>query len=159
MWQPRLGLSWSPGTSGKTVIRMSAGLFSARTPANLFQRVFTDNGISAVAVDSRTDPAILPLLKFPAGLSLLPTGLRVPIQRIFGFYSNFVNPQSGQMSVTLEQALTRDLVLSVGYLRNSTWHLQRRLDRNLFAPTINATGMPIYPAGRPNPSIGILSIN
>ena len=159
MWQPRLGLSWSPGTSGKTVIRMSAGLFSARTPANLFQRVFTDNGISAVAVDSRTDPAILPLLKFPAGLSLLPTGLRVPIQRIFGFYSNFVNPQSGQVSVTLEQALSRDLVLSVGYLRNSTWHLQRRLDRNLFAPTINATGMPIYPAGRPNPSIGILSIN
>lgn len=41
------------------------------------------------------------------------------------------HPQSGQISVTLEQALSRDLVLSVGYLRNSTWHLQRRLVCNL----------------------------
>jgi hypothetical protein len=59
----------------------------------------------------------------------------------------------------LEQAVGSDVTLSIGYIRNSTWHLQRRLDRNLFPPTYNAAGLPIFPTTRPNPSIGILSIN
>ncbi|HBY62950.1 MAG TPA: hypothetical protein DEH78_24265 [Solibacterales bacterium] len=158
-WQPRLGISWNPGGSDKTVVRVSAGIYTARTPANLFQRVFTNNGISALAIDSRTDPAVLPLLRFPGNLEILPANLRVPVQRIFGFAGDFVNPQSGQVSASIEHTVRRDLVLSAGYLRNSTWNLQRRLDRNLFPPTINAQGMPVYPTTRPNPSIGILSIN
>jgi hypothetical protein len=40
-----------------------------------------------------------------------------------------------------------------------TTHLQRRWDHNLFAPTIDATGMPIYPKTRPNPQIGWYSVN
>lgn len=159
MWQPRLGLSWAPGARGTTVIRISAGLFSARTPANLFQRVFTDNGITTVAIDSRTDPAVLNLLQFPNPLTTLPPNLKVPAPRVFGFVDNFRNPQSAQFAATLEQAVGRDVTLSVGYIRNSTWHLQRRLDRNLFPPTINAAGLPIFPTTRPNPSIGVLSVN
>jgi hypothetical protein len=158
-WQPRLGLSWSPGKSKQTVVRLSAGIFTARTPANLFQRVFTNNGITALGIDSRTDPAVLPLLRFPNNLQTLPPNLRVPVQRVFGFAGDFENPESAQVSVTLEQRVARDFTVSAGYLRNSTWHLQRRLDRNLFPPTINAQGMPIYPTTRPNPTIGILSIN
>jgi hypothetical protein len=160
MWQPRLGVSWAPGRSGSTVIRLSGGLFSARTPANLFQRVFTDNGITTVSVDTRTDPVLLTLLQFPKPLILLPPGLRiVPAPRVFGFANNFRNPQSAQFAATLEQTVGRDVILSVGYIRNSTWHLQRRLDRNLFPPTYNAAGLPIFPTTRPNPSIGILSVN
>jgi hypothetical protein len=158
-WQPRLGLSWNPGQSNRTVVRLSAGIYTARTPANLFQRVFTNNGLTALAIDSRTDPAVLPLLRFPANLNTLPANLRVPVQRVFGFARDFVNPQSAQLSASVDHTIARDLVVSVGYLRNSTWNLQRRLDRNLFPPTINAQGMPIYPTTRPNPSIGILSVN
>lgn len=158
-WQPRLGLSWSPGKSNRTVVRLSAGILTARTPANLFQRVFTDNGVTAVAIDSRTDPSVLSLVKFPGNLQTLPPNLRVPIQRIFGFAGDFENPESAQVSASVEHRLARDFTISAGYLRNSTWHLQRRLDRNLFAPTINAQGMPVYPSTRPNPSIGIFSVN
>ncbi len=158
-WQPRLGLSWSPGRSKHTVVRLSAGIFTARTPANLFQRVFTNNGVTARGIDSRTDPAILPLLRVPNNLQTLPPNLRLPIQRVFGFASDFENPESAQVSATLEQRVARDFTISLGYLRNSTWHLQRRLDRNLFPPTINEQGMPVYPRTRPDPSIGILSIN
>jgi len=158
-WQPRLGLAWSPGKSKSTVVRLSAGIFTARTPANLFQRVFTNNGITAIGIDSRTDPSVLPLLRFPNNLQTLPANLRVPIQRVFGFAGDFKNPESGQLSASVEQRVARDFTVSVGYLRNSTWNLQRRLDRNLFPPTINEQGMPIYPRTRPNPAIGILSIN
>lgn len=49
--------------------------------------------------------------------------------------------------------------LSIGYVRNRTRHLQRRLDRNLFPPTIAETGLPIFPASRPNPTIAQLEVN
>ena len=51
------------------------------------------------------------------------------------------------------------IVLSAGYIHNSTWNLQRRLDRNLFAPTISNEGMPIFPKERPNTSIGKYSVS
>ncbi|HEU4391509.1 MAG TPA: TonB-dependent receptor, partial [Blastocatellia bacterium] len=37
-WQPRLGLAWNVAGKGKTIVRLSAGLYDARTPQNLFQR-------------------------------------------------------------------------------------------------------------------------
>ncbi|MDQ6706767.1 MAG: TonB-dependent receptor, partial [Acidobacteriota bacterium] len=33
MWQPRLGIAYDVGAQGKTVVRLSAGLYDARTPA------------------------------------------------------------------------------------------------------------------------------
>ena len=45
-FQPRLGLAYDVGGRSSTVIRFSAGIFTARTPANLFQRVSTDNGLT-----------------------------------------------------------------------------------------------------------------
>ena len=51
MWQPRLGLAWDVGGKSRTVVRVSAGLYDARTPANLFQRVFTDNGLTTIQID------------------------------------------------------------------------------------------------------------
>jgi hypothetical protein len=59
------------------------------------------------------------------------------------------------METTFSDAWT----VSGGYTRNSTWGLQRRLDKNLFPATFDATGMPIFPLVRPNPAIGPLSIN
>ncbi|MGH9719625.1 MAG: TonB-dependent receptor [Bryobacteraceae bacterium] len=157
-WQPRVGLAWSPGSHG-TVVRIAAGVYNARTPATLFHRVNTDNGIVAVAVDSRIDPQILPLLRFPNPLTTPGLNFRVAPPRIFGFDPTFRNPVSVQTTVGVEQNIARQLSVSAGYLHVSTSHLQRRLDRNLFRPTINATGMPIFPVARPNPNIGRLHIN
>src|SRR5207249_2609868 len=56
MWQPRAGLAWDVHGEGDTVVRISAGMYVSRTPATLFQRVFTDNGITTAAVDSKFDP-------------------------------------------------------------------------------------------------------
>jgi hypothetical protein len=71
-WQPRGGIAWNVNGDGKTVVRVSSGMYIARTPATLFQRVFTDNGITTVAVDSKFDPSVLNSLTFPNPLSGVP---------------------------------------------------------------------------------------
>jgi len=159
MWQPRLGFTWDASGTGATIVRVSSGIYASRTPANLFQRVFTDNGLTSLAVDSRVDPRILSQLSFPNALPLLPNGTITAPQRIFGFDPDFRNPRTLQASATLDQQIGRATQVSLGYIFANAWQLQRRLDRNLFAPTINAFGMPIYPAARPDPTIAQLSIN
>lgn len=159
MWQPRLGLAWDPKGHGTTVIRASAGLYDARTPANLFQRMFTDNGLTTAVLDSKFDKTVLGFVQFPNTLTTIPAGVKPAPAKIVGFSPSFENPRSFQASASVETALGDSWSLSGGYTRNSTWSLQRRLDKNLFPATFDATGMPIFPVTRPNPSIGPLSIN
>ncbi len=175
MWQPRLGLAWNVGGTNRTVVRLSAGLYDARTPANLFQRVFTDNGLTTQAVDisetsacrNSTDPnragCLLrgpnAVITFPTVFTEAPAANFIAKPRVFGFDPTFRNPRSFQTSGTIEQSIGPNMVFTAGYIHNSTWALQRRLDRNLFAPTTNAQGTPIFPTTRPNPTIAQLEIN
>src|SRR5207248_1651574 len=101
---------------GRTIARMSVGLYDARTPATLFQRVFTDNGITTIAVDSKFDPAVLNAVTFPNALTGVPGGIKVAAPRVFGFDPSFRNPRSWQSSATLEQLVGASLTLSMGYV-------------------------------------------
>ena len=49
------------------------------------------------------------------------------------------------MAFSIEQQLDKDTKVTLGFVRNSTWALQRRIDTNLFAPSILPNGMPVYP--------------
>src|ERR1051326_4678283 len=159
MWQPRVGLAWDPKGHGTTVIRASAGLYDARTPANLFQRIFTDNNLTTAVLDSKVDPTVLNFVTFPNTLTSIPAGVKPAPQKVLGFDPNFPNPRSFQTSGSVETALNDAWSISAGYTHNSTWGLQRRLDKNLFPATFDATGMPIFPKVRPNPAIAQFSIN
>jgi hypothetical protein len=146
MWQPRLGIAYNVGGRGKTVIRVSAGLFDSRTPGYLMQRVFTDDGLSTVFLDSSVDKNVINYLTVPNALSSLPPGLTVAGNNsIYAFDPGFRNPRSGQVSITLEQQLNENTTLTVGFTRNSTWDLQRRVDVNLFEPTVLPNGFVAYP--------------
>jgi len=191
-WQPRLGLTWDIKGNGNSVLKVSSGIYTSRTPAILFYRVFVNNDFVTkdLRIDERsgacrtaTTPSTIPtncyfrgtgaLVNFPntlVGLSnsaLLPFTSRngAALTRAFGFQSDFKNPRTYQGSITWEQKIGEDYVLSIGYLRSAAWNLQRRLDRNLSAPTINSAGFPVYPLNtsggplRPNANIGIYSIN
>jgi Tfp pilus assembly protein FimT len=159
MWQPRLGLAWDPRGHGTTVIRVSAGLYDARTPANLFQRMFTDNNLTTSVLDSKFDKTVLNFVQFPNTLTTLPAGVKPAPTKVVGFSPSFENPRSFQASASVETAIGDAWSVSGGYTRNATWSLQRRLDKNLFPATFDATGMPIFSTVRPNPTIGPLSIN
>jgi hypothetical protein len=173
-WQPRAGLAYNVRGRGETVIRLSAGLFAARTPATLFQRVTTNNGLTASEIEIAETTACRnstvvnlagcrlrgpnAIVTYPNGLSAIPAGFTV-LPRVFGFDPNFKNPRSFQASATIEQRLTDTLVMTAGFTRNSSYNLQRRIDRNLFPPTINAAGYPIFSAVRPRTNIAQLEIN
>ncbi|MGH9966352.1 MAG: carboxypeptidase regulatory-like domain-containing protein [Pyrinomonadaceae bacterium] len=173
-FQPRLGFAYDLGGNSKTLIRVSTGIFTARTPANLFQRVTTDNGLTTQEIEiAETTPCrnstVVNLagcrlrgpnaiVTYPNRLTAIPTGFIVPA-RVFGFDSSFKNPRSFQTSATIEQKVGNDLVFTAGYIHNSTWNLQRRLDRNLFPPTLQPSGFPIFATTRPNPTIAQLEIN
>jgi hypothetical protein len=191
-WQPRLGLTWDMRGDGNSVLKVSSGIYTSRTPAILFYRVFVNNDLVTkdLRIDERsgacrtaTAPSSIPancyfrgtgaLVTFPNTLvgldnsALLPFTIRngAALTRAFGFQPDFKNPRTYQGSITWEQKIGKDYVLSVGYLRSAAWNLQRRLDRNLNAPTINSAGFPVFPTNssggalRPNPNIGIYSIN
>ncbi len=158
-WQPRVGLAWAATDSGRTVVRLSAGMFDARTPATLFQRISTENGLTAVSLDSKTDKTLLGFLTFPQALTSVPAGVKTALPAAVGIMPDFRNPRSFQTAGTVEHLLANGIAFSAGYIHNSTWNLQRRLDRNLSAPTISAAGMPIFPKTRPNTSIGKYSVS
>ena len=145
MWQPRLGFAYDVGGRGTTVVRVSAGLFDSRTPAYLMQRVFTNNAINTVVLDSSVDPTILNFLSVPQALSSVPSGLKLASNTIYAFDPAFRNPRSGQFSAAIEQELDHNTKVTFGYTHNSTWALQRRVDTNLFQPAVLSNGYVAYP--------------
>lgn len=156
-WQPRLGLAWNP--SRKTVVRLSGGLYDAPTPATLFQRVFTDNGINSVVADSFYDPSLLALAAGGNGLAAAPAGLTTPAALAVGIAPDFRNPRSFQTAVSVQQTVSPRVEVTSGYTHNSTWDLQRVVDANLNPPALAADGMPIFPAARPLAGVGQLLRN
>jgi len=146
MWQPRFGIAYDLGGKGRTVLRLSGGLFDARTPGYLMQRVFTDDGVSTVVLDSSVDSRVLNYLAIPSPIATLPAELKVAGNNaIYAFDPSFRNPRSGQVSVSVEQRLDKDTTVTVGFVRNATWALQRRLDINLFQPAVLPNGFVAYP--------------
>jgi hypothetical protein len=156
-WQPRVGLAWNPRSS--TVVRMSTGLYDAPTPAAVFQHVFTDNGRDTRVVDSSYDPQVLPLVPALQPLTALPAGLSVQSGLVYGVADSFRNPRSFQAAGSVEQQINSKLILTLGYLRNSTWALQRLVNENLLAPSFAASGMPVFPAARPDANVGEFLVN
>lgn len=157
-WQPRLGLAWTP--TGKTTVKLSAGIYTAPTPATLFHRVAVDNGAQTVVADSDFDPQLLYQAAasdtaFPAP----PAGLTTPDALVVGIDPAFRNPRSLQAAASVDEEITPKLTLSAGFLHASTWRLQRRVDLNLSPPVSSAAGLPVFPSARPNPTIGRLLVN
>ena len=158
-WQPRVGLAWNPMKS--TTVRVSSGLYSAITPATIFHRVFADNGTQTVVADSYFDPQLLTatgaFTSNPHALAVAPT-LTTPNALIVGIDPRFRNPQSLQSAITIDEVISPKLTLRGGYLHASTWHLERRVDENLFAPSINGFGIPVFPTTRPISGVGRLLV-
>ncbi len=152
-WQPRLGIAYDFGGKGVSVLRASAGLFTSRTPGYLMQRVFTDNGLNTLVLDTKTDASVFNLLTVPNAITSLPAGIKTPVNLIYAFDPSFRNPVSGQMAISLEQKIDKNTKVTIGFTRNSTWKLQRRVDTNLFAPTTLSNGLAVYPTFDANKNV------
>jgi hypothetical protein len=158
-WQPRLGITWDPGSDGRTVVRATAGIFKARTPGLIWANPRTANG---VIFAQYTGVVAGPGLNFgvPAFPNLVDTSnfvLTNPGVAVVD--KDFRNPRSWRWSLGVERELMPDFAAGAAFNYANTVHLTNFYDPNVdFTSTIAADGRPVYAGtgspNRPFPDLG-----
>lgn len=154
---PRIGLAWSPGTSGKTSIRTGWGLFynpveqlvleqfSAEPPFGgstfpfntLFNQPFVDQGGPAITYPN---PFGLASLSGVNGILDPPRnqpvdwGMFRPITLFGQFQPHMRSQYSAQYNLTIQRQLTNDLKLEIGYVGSQGHRLLATHDINYGNP-------------------------
>src|SRR5262245_37466626 len=123
---PRLGLAYGLSRSGKTVLRLGAGLFFDRLPGLAFENTNPPAySIARLAAVSLT-PALFddPYSVFPQ------TPMPVPPSTVTYFDQDLKTEYVNEWNVTLEHELTRNLLVSGVYLGSKGNRLYRPLNVN-----------------------------
>ena len=132
-YQPRIGISWSPGDDGKTAVRVGAGIYYARIPGLVVAGPRNTDGVIAGNIfRDGTFPAFL-LPTFPtalptAGFDAFDPGVAV-------FERNFKNPRTIQYSASVEREIYTDINFLFAYNYAKSTRLTRfvnRADPNLY---------------------------
>ena len=140
MFQPRVGLAWDTRGDGKSVLRASAGVYSARQ--NMLSQVgsVTTNGLQQQTIFMNTDimrqfgaptpvwPGVLTPASLPAGSFPLFSGVRV-------FDRDYQNPRVYAVNVAWEQELREDVAAYVDFIWSKGTNLSRFLNYNRGAAT------------------------
>ena len=132
-WQPRFGLSWSPGKDDKTVIRLGAGIYTSRIPGLVLAGPRNTDGVIAGNIFFANficgpGPTIGPCPVYPG---IVPTAGFTPFNPgVAVFEKNFKNPQTIQYSISFEREVVKDLNLLVAYNYAKADFLTRFVNRN-----------------------------
>jgi hypothetical protein len=148
---PRVGVTWTPASSRRSVVRGGAGLYFDRVPLRAVANAILSAGNS-------TDPALLRQI----GVSLSPTqsgapsfphvlAAAVPTSTLVNFTTmdrDLQNAYSRQASLEFEQQLGAHTTVSVGYEYVRGVHLLMQINQNV--PSCVASGA--NNGCRPNPA-------
>jgi hypothetical protein len=139
---PRIGLAWTPGVSGNTVIRGSYGLFYDRVPLRAVANALLSAGNTTDV--SRLSQISISLSPTQAGAPVFPNilnSLTLPPGVLFNFSTmnpHMQNAYSQQASLEVERQVGRSQTLTVGYQHVRGLHLIISVNRNV--PTCVASG-------------------
>lgn len=134
---PRLGVSWVPGISllpnRSLVVRAGYGIYYDTLPMNIFDDL-TANPTGATGGYTIIPSAPIP---FAVGVPIFGTGAPQPPFDLESVASKFDTPNTQFWNLNLQQQLSPNVVLQVGYIGNKSTHQLQSLDINQPAPGIN----------------------
>jgi outer membrane receptor for ferrienterochelin and colicin len=130
MWQPRLGLSWSPAGS-TSVLRANAGIFYGRVPGLAVASSRSTNGSRGQSIfrDSALTGILGPVPAYP---NLIPQSqVGSPFDPdVFVFDKNFQNPRTKSASLSWEQEIAPNYAGLIKYNYAKGDHITRFVNRN-----------------------------
>src|SRR5216117_2952514 len=183
--QPRVGLAWDPTGKGTWAVRAGFGIHNdlqdnlanrtyANPPFNAREQIV---GPTLSLIPFRKDDSLPITCGLPGALPQPACGLYGP----GGIDPELFTPTSQQWSLTIERGITRDLMLSVGYVGSESYHTPLSFNANAQYPIVcqnpqgcisggtgtNGNPVPVSqrvlvpngtlyhpPATRPNPYVG-----
>jgi hypothetical protein len=145
---PRVGLAWAPLGGSKTVIHAGFGIFYE-------QLDYIGSCCDAAPLGSLNQKVVVSPTTFPI---LLAPGEPIPGAKISpsGIQPDLKMPTVEEYSLRIDQALSSNTVLSVGYVGEHGYHLLDTADVNAAIPTILANGTKFFAPKSPraNPNLG-----
>jgi len=141
--EPRIGIAWDPFGHQKTVIHAGFGLYHALLD-NLSYRLDQNGPFNTTLTVKNLPLAGLNGLALPAGALVSPSGIQ----------PNADTPTVESYTLRIEQQLTKNLSLAVGYVGSRGYHEIISIDANLPTPALVNRNI-FYPTGSPlaNPQV------
>jgi hypothetical protein len=137
---PRVGLAWDPTGSGKTSVRLGAGVFYNEVGARIWSRLAVSE-VDFFAAFSLKNPTTFP--RFPANPPLTTGGLESTVEY------HLETPTIIQYSLDIQRQLTRTLSLQLGFIGSHGYNETYIADPDIVIPTILANGSKFFPLNGP----------
>jgi hypothetical protein len=138
LFAPRIGLAWEPFGNGKTSVRAGWGIYYNLIDSSIAGGP-TNSNPPFNGAESFSNVPILPLIPVIPGVPLNPqcnVGVPKPctLYQPKGNFPHLQTPTVQQWSLAVEQQLSPNTVLRVGYIGSSAYHQLIDRDANSIAP-------------------------
>lgn len=142
---PRLGVVYSLREGDRpTVVRFSAGMYYDPPQTDIYRRAILNNGTGRF-VNFTLTPTATGAPAFPTTLGGLPAGAALPRQSIDAVASDFDTMYAIHSNFQVEQGITNDLSVTVGFIQSLGRHIPVYRNINPINPASRlADGRPVF---------------